>query len=115
MLKIEIDGDEIDNVEAFIRECCQHLSCDNNRVPDLSSLNSIIEEYDDLIKIIWYNSERSKTRLVRNSDVPLDKLPDGGSNMMREIVLALVYEKISLFEKVSRALSQSPRVKISDR
>ena len=47
---------------------------------------------------------------MRASDVPLDELPDGGSNMMREIVLDLVYAQVSLYDKITRAFANDPRV-----
>lgn len=110
---IEIDGNALTSIEDFVREVClQHPDFNDDELPDLPTLATLLKQSDEPIDILWRNAAKSKWLMVRKSDVPLDQLPEDGSTMMRDVLLALVWERISLFEKICHALANNPHVKV---
>ena len=103
---ITISGDEFSDVAGFIALAEAALGLR----PAARTLTELSERLTEPCTVHWQSAARSRTTQVRASDVPLDELPDGGSNMMREIVLDLVYAQVSLYDKITRAFANDPRV-----
>ncbi|MEM7029608.1 MAG: hypothetical protein AAF629_08585 [Chloroflexota bacterium] len=114
-MHLELDGKNLKNITDVIDALCKQCpGCASAKVKNISSLRDFIADKMQAVEIRWHNADLSKVIMVRKSDIPLDKLPKDGSNMMRDIILDLVYEEISLYEKVVLGFSLNENITIID-
>jgi len=74
MNTIKINGDQINSIADFITEFCrQQPGLDRNEIQDLPTLSRLITDKGQPLEIVWHNSARSRTVMVRHSDIPLIK------------------------------------------
>jgi len=102
--KIKIDGMRINSEKDFVDSIMSCMEVEHWDIGLIYELKNYLIDKNEKIKVVWLNSQKSKELMVRISDVPIEELPKDGSLMQRDIILELIWEKQSLFDKAITTL-----------
>jgi len=97
--EIKIDGMSIKSEKDFVDSIMSCMGVVNWDIGLISELKNYLVDKNEKIKVVWLNSQKSKELMVRISDVPIEELTKDGSLMQRDILLELIWEKQSLYDK----------------